>query len=573
MEFSSKSFSVPVISSKAADIGIENVENYCGDFVGIAPPLHGMNADNHDDAAEGEVVVNPQPEDSPASWLYHRCSKALAIMQTDLTTLELSLNILNVLQSHDAAREDPMEEGRDENLRMTELQHRLFIATDGGKRDFDLVFDVCARREELRAKGVRERLMQFARNGARNEGENNDSCENRGGSSGDVVTTENNMSSLTLEGGVRVQQGTNSKFEGADRKSLNLLLRDEADPTKVTEKTPNQPSDLEKIAPASLETNHTMDQEQCRQLHDTKHSDVARKKPRSRHKKRPASNDVTVKGDTTNSKEEVGCSSVAGHSLSKENTSIPSSGDHSLTSDHFMGDIIIGEDKTSDFPIHESSLEMQDDIEWSFVRAEGPMVHDEEVASPSRRVTRSMQSVASSQSGGDDSNGGRVDESESAYKTNRGKDTTISPGRTSKKNEKLNTLHEKEHNKHAHKSDSSISHRQETKQRAKSDSNDGETDEKQQSRSRRKRNEKRGPIRVMFTGINPTLRHKEVSAISTEQPKLLNFILIINLMYLDGLGYWRRTLGECPGCSKRHTHHSQRWKDKTTQNTKANDMH
>jgi hypothetical protein len=207
--------------------------------------------------------MNQGGHNSPELWLYHRCAKALTIMQTNLTPLELSLNILNVLQTQ--ADQDDVDEIR--------LQHSLFFATDGGKRrDLDLVFDVCARRVELRTKGVRERLMEAARVDATNEGEN-DSDENRGGRG----------SSAT----VRVQQKTDFESAADSQNGISSVVMAKSDrklskPTKVKGKTPNQPSDLEKNAPASLETDHNMEQEQCHKLNDKKQSDTAHKKPPTR---------------------------------------------------------------------------------------------------------------------------------------------------------------------------------------------------------------------------------------------------------------------------------------------------
>ena len=88
---------------------------------------------------------------SNAHWLYQRCSKARATMQTPLTTLQLSLRILHVVKMKSSANNsNGGDSSDDDSIDEHAIQQQLFEATkEGKKRDISFVYEVVERVEEL----------------------------------------------------------------------------------------------------------------------------------------------------------------------------------------------------------------------------------------------------------------------------------------------------------------------------------------------------------------------------------------------------------------------------------------
>ena len=71
-----------------------------------------------------------------AQWLYHRCSKARASMETPLTTLDLCVKILQVIKK--------TEEDDDIQIPLMEA------LKDAKQRDVAFIFELCERADDLR---------------------------------------------------------------------------------------------------------------------------------------------------------------------------------------------------------------------------------------------------------------------------------------------------------------------------------------------------------------------------------------------------------------------------------------
>ncbi|KAL3802984.1 hypothetical protein HJC23_011607 [Cyclotella cryptica] len=656
IEFSSKSFSVPILTPKDTDSPqnreMERLEIGCN---GIAPPLDRqqvtvrkevmmdrmMLGNFHDDDAQfrhekrdnchgeciGNIDVNetassnqydtsdaapskdktvesnqtkttePEPRQKPlpetskdasgefsarkqsrhvnphSLWLYNRCATALNAMQTGESPLDLGLKILNTLEK--SSEIDKAHESQED---LSKLQHRLFVSIGGGKRrDLNLVFDVCEKREVLRDFDMKESLMEVASmkefegecSNAVDSGDGeeivNDSVGMNAGAISDTAEKQayhdgisNGLASMAVTSAQKVE-AYNAPINDGVKRTVDLNIEVvEDDQTQVSRKPEthlNSAHESESLKEANLKANALkppIDDETESSIHDKRafpkhlrddmmlqnapsafkkdasistnkdapkqpydynsHKNAASssKKPRSRHKKR-SSCKLYLDFDPAVSKDDIGM---------VDSKSMGSTSNHTSP-------LKIDDDATipEDFPVSKHGLEMHDDIEWSFVPSDVQVAQGAGVSSPSRRVTRSMGSLASNQSE-EYKNSVREKlqehgvDSPSVNRSVNPRDENDDAACVAAPNNDISTLEEKP----VQEGNSKVATKQKSRGLARKDrgaeasSNGSEEEEEGDSngslvihnKSRRKRSYRRGPVRVMFTGFNPTQLHKQM---------------------------------------------------------------
>lgn len=510
--------------------------------------------------------VNPH-----ALWLYNRCSTALSAMQTDDSPLDLGLKILNVLNKNNSI--DKAHESQED---LSKLQHILFVSIGGGKRrDLNLVFDVCERREVLREYEMKKSLIEVANMkefeiDCTNDADGGDGEEKVYDSNGvnasastdssgktpydDGISTE--LTSMTVTTSRKIEANNPPIKDGAKR---NVYLNAEVDEVnqnrvrngseidfkstvanfRVNISSPpmddetDRPINLKRAPPIYAHHENILQNVQSASKKDAvvdiradapkqphkyaeQQTEVSlSKKPRSRHKKR-SSFKFNVNFDPTGNKDDIGVVDSRSTESSSSNQASPLKGD-------------VNTMMTGELPIPKHGLDIQDNIEWSFVRSDIQVAQEEDTPPPPRRVTRSMGSVA-------------FHESEKNTKITRekleehGVDSPPPHSSINLRDENGDVIHVAAPNDviltleedPVQELKFGVATKQNTRCPARkyrgaeaSSSNSEEKEEGESNcslaihgKARRKRSDKSGPVRVMFTGFNPTQLHKQVGVIS-----------------------------------------------------------
>eukprot|EP00970_Alexandrium_tamarense_P019258 scaffold13820_cov207-Alexandrium_tamarense.AAC.2 len=460
-----------------------------------------------------------------AQWLYNRCSQAKLQMGTSLTALELSLRTLNALletipnekrdnsndyddDDDDASTintEDPTHDDDDETQSL--LQSALFeITKDGKKRDLQFVFDVCEKTKVLRGDG-----------GLR-------------GCRGGEMLREVALAVDGVDVGVTGECGVLAEFvnQDATKASSNNLSEAHSTPHKSpmthgTDSTANLTPELS--PPVDVHTANGVPLVQtagnsgggyammCDLEEDVKQpaaSDDGKqpltqgswKKPRSRRKKRPTShcgalgNDSMRNDDDTSSKQSAG-----------------------------------GSQANADFPAKNDGLDIEEDgASWNFLSTAEDQhidrVEDADDTAFPQRVTRSMQQPLEPMEVDDDKESD-VDEKDRGNDQEDAIDDDYvdqrSVERDMEENDNGEPMEEEVEEKEPHGSDEDEKETPEDNEKMEDTQDLRDTPSisfdafvasaGSYSRSRKRRSEKQSKVRVMFTGVNVTSKHKQVRCV------------------------------------------------------------